>query len=140
MMKSTNFLLTLAVAGTFLLAGCSQGSNNASATSAPAAAQEKASEIKSGAEKMLEVTAELKKALDAGDEAAVKAVGMKLEEAWAPFEDKVKEKYADLYKKVEDALDPTIAGSEASPLDKEVVGKLNNQLAQALQELADKEK
>lgn len=141
-MKSTRTFLALALAGIIGLTGCASATTQSPNTaSAPApAAEEKASEIKAGTAKMLEMTAELKKAIEAGDESNVKALGPKLEEAWAPFEDKVKEKYADLYKKVEDALDPTIAGTEASPLDKAAVGKFNDQLTQALTELAEKEK
>ncbi len=141
-MKSTRTLLALALAGIIALTGCASANTTSSnATSAPApAAEEKATEIKAGTAKMLEITAELKKAIEAGDESTVKTLGPKLEEAWGPFEDKVKEKYADLYKKVEDALDPTIAGTEASPLDKDALGKFNDQLTQALTELADKEK
>ncbi|QRG66811.1 hypothetical protein [Brevibacillus choshinensis] len=141
-MKSTRTLLALALAGIIALTGCASANTTSSnATSAPApAAEEKASEIKAGTTKMLEITAELKKAIEAGDESTVVTLGPKFEEAWGPFEDKVKEKYADLYKKVEDALDPTIAGTEASPLDKDALGKFNEQLTQALTELADKEK
>ena len=97
-------------------------------------------DIKSGVTKMLGITADLKKAIDAGDEAKVKTTGPQLEDVWASFEDKVKDKYPDIYKKVEDSLDPTIAGSKASPLNKEALGKLNDQLTQALNELASKEK
>jgi iron uptake system EfeUOB component EfeO/EfeM len=138
-MKRSHLIVALALVGSLSLAGCSSSSNEHAGHDS-AAQQQETSEIKAGVDKMLEVTAEIKKSVEAGDEAKVKEAGAKLEEAWGPFEDKVKEKYPDLYKKVEDALDPTIAGTEASPLDKETVGKFNDQLTQALQELADKEK
>jgi iron uptake system EfeUOB component EfeO/EfeM len=137
-MKRFHLIVALALAGSLSLAGC--GSSNDQAGHDSAAHQHEASEIKAGVDKMLAVTAEIKKSVEAGDEAKAKEAGAKLEEAWESFEDKVKEKYPDLYKKVEDALDPTIAGTEASPLDKETVGKLNEQLTQALQELSVKEK
>ncbi|TRY28032.1 hypothetical protein FOI68_01335 [Brevibacillus sp. LEMMJ03] len=138
-MKRSHLIVALALVGSLSLAGCSSSSNDHAGHDG-AAHQQEASEIKAGVDKMLEITAEIKKSVEAGDEAKVKEEGAKLEGAWGPFEDKVKEKYPDLYKKVEDALDPTIAGTEASPIDKETVGKLNDQLTQALQELSDKEK
>lgn len=97
------------------------------------------SAIKTGVTKMLSITTDLKTAIDAGDEAKVKVTGPQLEDAWSPFEDDVKLKYPDIYKKIEEVLDPTIAGSKASPLDKQVLGTLNGELTQVLNELAAKE-
>ncbi|HEY8910571.1 MAG TPA: hypothetical protein VIM51_09870 [Desulfosporosinus sp.] len=96
--------------------------------------------IKTGVTKMLSITVDLKTAIDAGDEAKVKVAGPQLEEAWSPFEDTTKQKYPDLYKKIEEFLDPTIAGSKVSPLDKQALGTLNEKLTQVLNELASKEK
>ena len=96
--------------------------------------------IKTGVTKMLSITADLKTAIDAGDEAKVKVTGPQLEDAWKPFEDDAKQKYPDLYKKVEASLDPTIAGSKVSPLDRQILGKLNGDLVRVLNELAAKEK
>jgi len=106
-------------------------------TQSPQAAQA-SSDIKAGVSKMLAVTADLKTALAEANESRVKAAAPQLEDAWSPFEDKVKEQYPELYKKVEDSLDPLLAGAKASPLDKQTVGKLNDQLAQTLNELAAK--
>ena len=46
----------------------------------------------------------------------------------------------DLYGKIEKYLDPTIAGSQAATLDKQALSSLNNQLTDALKELASKTK
>jgi iron uptake system EfeUOB component EfeO/EfeM len=146
MMKAKKSILEVTLVSGLVLMGC--GANN----TAPApqnqqqpAKQEQAkpeakADIKAGVTKMLGITTDLKKAINAGDEAKVKTIGPQLEDVWASFEDNVKDKYPDIYKKVEDSLDPTVAGSKASPLNKEVLGKLNDQLTQALAELASKEK
>lgn len=150
-MKANKTFLAITLVSGLALMGC--GANNAAP--APQNQQQPAkqetpkqettkpeakADIKSGVTKMLGITADLKKAIDAGDEAKVKTTGPQLEDVWASFEDNVKDKYPNIYKKVEDSLDPTIAGSKASPLNKEALGKLNDQLTQALNELASKEK
>jgi iron uptake system EfeUOB component EfeO/EfeM len=150
-MKANKTFLAITLVSGLALMGC--GANNAAP--APQNQQQPAkqetpkqetpkpeakADIKSGVTKMLGISADLKKAIDAGDEAKVKTTGPQLEDVWASFEDNVKDKYPDIYKKVEDSLDPTIAGSKASPLNKEALGKLNDQLTQALNELASKEK
>lgn len=147
-MKLSRVILTSAIVITLGLAGCGT-TNTASTTNNTNQTEQKtsqetanptSSEIKTGVTKMLGVTADLKAAITAGDEAKVKTIGPKLEEAWAPFEDKVKEKYPDTYKKVEQFLDPTIAGTKASSLDKQALGKLSSDLTDALNEIAAKEK
>ncbi|MCH5584390.1 hypothetical protein MK805_05335 [Shimazuella sp. AN120528] len=138
-MKVTYLLLTFVLVGCMGLVGCSTSTNPTSTTQTPVK-EESAVKIKTGTTKMLDITADLKKAMDAGDQAKVKSYGPKLEEAWSSFEDKVKVKYPELYTKIEDALDPTIAGTEANPLDKAAVSKLNDQLTDALNELVSKEK
>jgi iron uptake system EfeUOB component EfeO/EfeM len=150
-MKANKTFLAITLVSGLALMGC--GANNAAP--APQNQQQPAkqetpkqettkpeakADIKSGVTKMLGITADLKKAIDAGDETKVKTTGPQLEDVWASFEDNVKDKYPDIYKKVEDSLDPTVAGSKASPLNKEALGKLNDQLTQALNELASKEK
>lgn len=148
MKRSRIILASTLVISLAVIAGC--GANNTVPTTpSPSdkatkteqtATQNTPSTIKTGVTTMLSITAELKTAIDAGDEAKVKATGPKLEDAWGPFEDSVKQKYPDLYKKVEESLDPTMAGAKASPLDKQMLGKLNGDLTQALNELAAKEK
>ncbi len=152
MKKSAILLIALTLTASLGLAAC--GSNQQASQQAQPAAQEQAqpaqtsgssetaapADIKSGVSKMLETTAELKTLIESGDQAKLKEAGPKLEDSWKVFEDKVKEKYPDLYEKVEDALDPTIAGTQANPIDKEALAKLNDQLTQALTDLAGKEK
>lgn len=140
-MKLSRIILASTIVISLGLAGC--GATNTTATT-PSQTEQKvsqatSSDIKAGVTKMLSITADLKTAIDTGDEAKVKVTGPQLEEAWGLFEDSVKTKYPDLYQKVEQFLDPTIAGVKASPLDKQALGKLNGDLTQALNELAAKE-
>lgn len=121
------------------LVACSTDTNSPAATK-QAPVTDQVSNIQTGTNKMLDVTAEIDRALSANDEAKLKTLGPKLEDTWSQYEDHVKGKYADLYKKVEDALYPTIAGTQANPVDKDAVGKLNDQLKQALNELVAKAK
>ncbi|HWI49438.1 MAG TPA: hypothetical protein VNU45_14560 [Rummeliibacillus sp.] len=125
MKKLTSMVLSIGFGSALLLAGC--GSNNSN-------------EVSDGVNKMLDTTEQLSKAIDSGDQAKVKEVGPKLEDQWKVFEDEVKKDNKDLYGKVEKYLDPTIAGSEAPTLDKKALGSLNDQLTDALKELADKTK
>lgn len=128
-MKLSHIILVSSLVISLGIAGCGQGTS----TQTPSA-------IKTGVTKMLSITADLKNAIDNGDEAKVKETGPQLEDAWKPFEDNVKQKYPDLYKKLEEFLDPTIAGAKSSPLDKQILGKLNGELTQVLNDLAVKEK
>lgn len=124
MKKLTSFVLAIVLGSVLVLAGC--GSNN--------------SKVSEGVNKMLDTTGQLSKAIDSGDQAKVKQVGPKLEDQWKTFEDDVKKDNKDLYAKVEQYLDPTIAGSQATPLDKNALSTLNGQLTDALKELANKTK
>jgi hypothetical protein len=65
----------------------------------------------------------------------VKELGPKLEEVWKIFEDGVQPRNADLYANIEKSLNPEVAGSQKSPMDKSVLGQLNDGLTQALNEL-----
>lgn len=91
-------------------------------------------QIKAGATQMIGITNDIKKELDAGNEAKVKELGPKLEEVWATFEDGVQPRSAELYEKIEKSLNPEVAGSQKSPLDKQVLSQLNEGLAKALNE------
>lgn len=124
MKKLTSMVLAIGLGSALVLAGCSSTDNK----------------VSDGVNKMLDTTEQLSKAIDSGDQAKVKEVGPKLEDQWSSFEDDVKKDNKDLYQKVEKYLDPTIAGSEAKTLDKEALGTLNDQLTDALKELANKTK
>ena len=124
MKKLTSTVSALILGGVLLLTGC--GSND--------------SKVSDGVNNMLDTTEQLSKAIDSGDQAKVKEVGPKLEDQWSSFEDDVKKDNKDLYEKIEKYLDPTIAGSEASTLDKDALSTLNGQLTDALKELDAKVK
>jgi iron uptake system EfeUOB component EfeO/EfeM len=124
MKKFTSMVLTISLGSALVLAGCSSTDNK----------------VSDGVNKMLDTTEQLSTAIDSGDQAKVKEVGPKLEDQWSSFEDDVKKDNKDLYLKIEKYLDPTIAGSEAATLDKEVLGTLNDQLTEALKELDKKTK
>lgn len=124
MKRLITIFLTLGLGSILVLTGC--GSNN--------------SKVSEGVNKMLDTTDQLSKAIDSGNQAKVKEVGPKLEDQWSTFEDDVKKDNKDLYAKIEKYLDPTIAGSEASSLNKDALSTLNNQLTNALKELASKTK
>lgn len=154
MKLSRIILASTLIIGVAVIAGCSTSSTTPTSPSSTSQTTptnqttsqdisqqgtQKPSAIKMGVTKMLSITKDLKSSIDAGDEVKVKATGPQLEDAWSPFEDNVKQKYPDLYKKVEEFLDPTIAGCKASPLDKQTLGTLNGELTQALNEIAAKE-
>ncbi|WP_391201576.1 hypothetical protein [Psychrobacillus sp. L4] len=124
MKKVTSTILAIVFGCVLVLSGC--GSNN--------------SKVSEGVNKMLDTTNQLSNAIDNGDQEKVKEVGPKLEDQWKTFEDDVKKDNKDLYNKIENYLDPTIAGSESSELDKDALKTLNDQLTSALKELADKTK
>ena len=124
MKRLTTMLLSLMLVSVFVLAGC--GANN--------------NKVSDGVNQMLDTTKQLSKAIDSGDQAKVKEVGPKLEDQWKVFEDDVKKDNKPLYEKIEKYLDPTIAGSQAATLDKQALSSLNNQLTDALKELASKTK
>jgi iron uptake system EfeUOB component EfeO/EfeM len=124
MKKVTSIVLAIGLGGSLLLAGC--GSSD--------------SKVSEGVNKMLDTTEQLSKAIDSGNQAKVKEIGPKLEDQWSSFEDDVKKDDKALYEKVEQYLDPTIAGSEAAQLDPNTLKTLNNHLTDALKELANKTK
>jgi iron uptake system EfeUOB component EfeO/EfeM len=124
MKKLTSVVLAFGLGSAIVLAGCN--STN--------------SKVSDGVNKMLDTTEQLSKAIDSGDQAKVKEVGPKLEGQWSSFEEDVKKDNKDLYEKIEKYLDPTIAGSKASTLDKEALGTLNDQLTDALKDLDKKTK
>ncbi|MDR6121643.1 iron uptake system EfeUOB component EfeO/EfeM [Bacillus sp. SLBN-46] len=124
MKKLTSMVVAFGLGSALFLAGCSSTE----------------SKVSDGVNEMIETTGQLSKAIDKGDQAKVKEVGPKLEDQWSSFEDDVKKDNKDLYEKIEKYLDPTIAGSEADTLDKDALSTLNDQLTDALKELADKTK
>ncbi|MFC5530256.1 hypothetical protein [Cohnella yongneupensis] len=91
--------------------------------------------IADGVTSMKAVLTEVQKAVDEGDAAKAKTEAANLEDAWAKFEDDVKDKSKDLYEKVETPLHAIEAGAGVDPLDKEVLTKSVTELNQVLDEL-----
>jgi iron uptake system EfeUOB component EfeO/EfeM len=92
-------------------------------------------QVKASATQLISLTNDLKKAIDGGDEVKIKEIGPKLEDIWSTFEDGVKPRNADLYEEIEKSLNPEVAGSQKSPIDKQLLGKLNDDLTQSLTKL-----
>jgi iron uptake system EfeUOB component EfeO/EfeM len=130
--------LTLTAA---MLSACgNKPDEKAAAPAAQGQSAPKASEasLKDGTAKLLSTAKQLRKAANAGEETKIKELGPKLEEAWSAYEDGVKPKYPDVYEQVEKALDPAIAATKASPIDKEALLKIDNQLIQVLYDFSAK--
>lgn len=92
-------------------------------------------QVKAGAYQMLEITSELGKEITAGNDAKVKELAPKLEDIWKTIGDGVPPRRADLYEQIEKSLHPEVAGSQKSPIDKQVMTQLNDDLSHALHEL-----
>ncbi len=150
-MKVLNTVITLAMITIFTATGCASTNNSVSTTSkmstntvlqantTQSSVQSMTStSIKAGVTKLLSVANELKTEVTVGDSAKTQETGPKLEETWRTFEDAVKPKYPELYNKVEQYLNPTVAGSKATPIDKQTLAKLNDALIQVLNELSKK--
>ncbi len=92
-------------------------------------------QVKAGGTQLIGLTNDLRKAIDAGDEAKIKEIGPKLEDVWSTFEDGVKPRNVDLYEEIEKSLNPEVAGTQKSPIDKQTLAKLNDDLTQSLTKL-----
>lgn len=92
-------------------------------------------QVKAGATKLFGLTNDMKAAIDAGDEAKIKEIGPKLEEVWSTFEDGVKSRDAALYAEIEKNLNPEVAGSQSTLVDKQNLASLNDNLAKAMTKL-----
>ncbi|WP_051317218.1 hypothetical protein [Ectobacillus panaciterrae] len=149
-MKLVNTIAALAMTGTLALAGCSSANHSASSASTTSKTEDQSNSqssskekptttnVKDGVSALLHDAKQLKKGIDANDESKIKENGPKLEESWKTFEDGVKSQYPDQYAQVEKYLDPIVAGSKASTIDKETLSKLNNQLIDVLYQLSQK--
>lgn len=144
-MKTFNWITAIAAVSVLTLSGCGTTNTSQTGTSNPvvntstlSTSSTAASDIKGGVTKMLSIANELKTEISSGDDAKIKETGPKLEDIWRSFEDSVKPKYPDSYAKVEQYLDPAVAGSKAATPDKQALSKLNDQLIQALNDLLAK--
>lgn len=94
-------------------------------------------QIKDGAAKLLQTAKELREAAIAGDEVKLKAYGPELEENWSKIEDGIKPQYPKFYEQVEKYLNPAVAGTQASAIDKDAILQLDDQLIQVLNDLVE---
>lgn len=129
--------LTLALLLIFAFTACGNANSTKSTQSGDNNGSNSVS-IKEGSDHLLASAQDLKKAIDSGDNNQVKKLGPELEDKWSVYEDQVKPKYPDLYAKVEKYLDPAIAGSKASTIDKKTLESLVVNLISAVKQLRDK--
>jgi iron uptake system EfeUOB component EfeO/EfeM len=140
--KNMRVLVVMTLAGILVLSGCGQGNTGNGKTSSET--QDSAShtvtdaDIRQGVSAMLSLAHEFKVEIESGDEAKLKVTGSRLEETWSRFEDGVKVRFPDQYENVETVLDPVVAGSKTSPLDKATLARLDDQLVQVLNTLKAK--
>ncbi|BCJ85708.1 putative iron uptake system component EfeM [Effusibacillus dendaii] len=138
-MRKLTTMVALTIITSSALTGCGTTSNpeEKSVKSVASSSSETAasSQVKEGAEKLLSLTSEFRKNLDAGDAGKIKDLGSKLKETWSAFEEQVRPDYPAQYTSVEQYLEPLIAGSSKSPYDKEVLSKLNDSLILAINDL-----
>jgi iron uptake system EfeUOB component EfeO/EfeM len=94
--------------------------------------------IKQGSAALLTTANQIKQAIEESNTHKVQQLGPKLEKEWSVYEDQVKSAYPDLYEKVESDLDPAVAGSKASTLDKKTLEPLIVHLMDTVKELEKK--
>ena len=105
MIKRMTLVLTAVLALALLVVGCGSTSQD----------------IKGGATKMKVTLAEVKKAVEAGDQATAKAKADALEEDWGKFEDAVKAKDKAMYADIEDPLAVIGAGTKKAQMDQKAI-------------------
>lgn len=94
--------------------------------------------IKQGSAALLSTANQIKQAIEESNTQKVQQLGPKLEKEWSVYEDQVKAAYPDLYEKVESDLDPAVAGTKASTLDKKTLEPLIVHLMDTVKELEKK--
>ena len=142
-MKSLKTLLiTITLGITFLLAGCgvqkSQQATPGTNTKTNVAEKQSASKVSSvddGSKNMRNVLKDMKTQLSDKEEDKFIKTSDKLEENWKLFEDDVKAKHLDLYKRVEDPLGIIQAGVKIKPLDTKTIATAIESLDKVLNEI-----
>ncbi len=141
MRKPFRPMLALVVAGALTLAGCGntggQPAQNTAEQTNQAAGQQSSDNLASHVQQMLNTATQLKDVIKKKDDKQIAALGPRLEDEWKTFEDDVRPKYPDQYESVEKSLDPLVAGSTASPVDTATLSKLDEDLIEALNDLAN---
>ncbi|MBU3107702.1 hypothetical protein [Clostridium gasigenes] len=142
-MKSLKTLIiTITLGTTLLLAGCGvQKSEQADPETNPqtTAEEKKPLSIDDASQNMRNLLKDMKTQLANKEEAKISEGGTQLEETWKQFEDKfeddLKDKYLDLYVKIEDPLEIIEAGAKVKPLDTNVLNTSIDKLDKELVEL-----
>lgn len=101
--------------------------------------ENKVTSIDAAIQNMKNLLKDMKAQLANKEDAKVTEGGTKLEEAWKQFEDKfeedIKDKYLDLYVKIEDPLEIIEAAAKVKPLDTNVINSSIDKLDKELVEL-----
>jgi len=141
-MKSLKTLLIAITLGTtFLLAGCGTQKPQQTTPKTNVAEKQSASEVKKassvdeGSKNMRDALKNMKTQLSNKEEDKFIKTSDKLEENWKLFEDDVKAKNLDLYKKVEDPLGIIQAGVKIKPIDAKTITAAIESLDKVLTEI-----
>lgn len=130
-MKSIRNLLIIATLGTAItVTGCGiQKSNQPASTENNQIATQEKKEftMNDASNNMRDILKDMKVQVSNNQEDKVSEGGTKLEESWKEFEDKfeedLKDKYLELYVKIEDPLEVIVAASKVKPLDTKVLNE-----------------
>ena len=143
-MKSVRNLLLIAVLGTAItVTGCgvqkTQQTNSVENTAQTAIQDTKTFTMNDASNNMRNILKDMKTQVSNNEEDKVSESGTKLEESWKEFEDKfeddLKDKYLDLYVKIEDPLQIIEAASKVKPLDTKVLNESIDKLDEELVKL-----
>jgi predicted Holliday junction resolvase-like endonuclease len=131
-MKSARNLLIIAALGTAItVTGCgvqkTDQAKSAQSTAQTAAQETKTFTMNDASNNMRNILKDMKTQVSNNEEGKVSEGGTKLEDSWKEFEDKfeddLKDKYLDLYVKIEDPLEVIEAASKVKPLDAKVLNE-----------------
>jgi soluble cytochrome b562 len=131
-MKSVRNLLLIAVIGTAItVTGCgvqkTEQTKPTDSAAQTATKETKAFTMNDASNNMRNILKDMKTQVSNKEEDKVSEGGIKLEESWKEFEEKfeedLKDKYLDLYVKIEDPLEVIEAASKVKPLDTKVLNE-----------------
>lgn len=97
--------------------------------------QPKKVDVQTGAAAMRHQLAQLKTAAEAGDTAKIQEHAEAADRSWTQFEQEIKEKDEEQYRKIEDALHALLAEVKASPPDKQKLNEAITKLDAELEKL-----
>jgi len=131
-MKSVRNLLIIAALGTAItVTGCgvqkTEQTKSTENTTQTASQETKAFTMNDASNNMRNILKDMKTQVSNNEEDKVSEGGTKLEDSWKEFEEKfeedLKDKYLDLYVKIEDPLEVIEAASKVKPLDTKVLNE-----------------